>query len=181
MPRKSAKIESKRAGLNMPENVNTKTTRKYTKKATKTLKKANILICLLLLVVGIGVGVGSFFIISKNDCFTLLGEQEITVEMTLNSDETLLTGTFTDNSKVKIIEFGKDISNEVIIETDMKQNSDGSYSVNEEGTYYIKYKVNSIKYGKLFKIEKIRLISFVEPSVSEEIEKTSLLINGEVE
>ena len=35
---------------------------------------------------------------------------------------------------------------------------------NEVGTFYVKYSSNSIKYGKIFKVEKIKLVTFVEAS-----------------
>lgn len=170
MPRKSAKVESERASLNIGAGSNTSSKRKYTKKATSAIKKANIFVCVLILIVSVGLGALGYFVVSKNDCFTLVGEQEITIVMDVLENETEILGTFVDEDKVKIVEFGKDISSEVIIETDMTQNEDGSYSVKEEGTYYIKYSVDSIKYGKIFTVEKIRLISFIAPSVDEEKE-----------
>ena len=38
------------------------------------------------------------------------------------------------------------------------------FTSNEEGTFYMIYKSSCFKYGQLFKVEKIRLISFVEAS-----------------
>lgn len=84
----------------------------------------------------------------------MIGKDEISVEI----------GSSYYDQGVKIISFGKDQQESVEIETNLTKNADGSYTSNEEGTFYIKYKSNSFKYGKLFKVERIRLISFVEAS-----------------
>ena len=96
MQKKSAKIETQNAKLNISQNSNIKAGKKYSQKAKNTIKKANILVCFLLLILSLGLGVGAYFIVSKNDCFTLLGEQEYTVDMQMSEDETSIYGTFTD-------------------------------------------------------------------------------------
>ena len=54
--------------------------------------------------------------------------------------------------------------NGTFIDTSKEQNSDGTYSADEVGTYYLIYKVKNLKYGTIFKVQKIRLITFVEES-----------------
>ena len=44
------------------------------------------------------------------------------------------------------------------------------FSAEDVGTYYIKYSVEDFKYGKLFTVEKIRLITFVEETIQDEID-----------
>ena len=56
------------------------------------------------------------------------------------------------------------MSDKVYIETNLKQYPDGNYYADEIGTYYIIYKVDDIKYGKIFTVQRIRLITFVEPT-----------------
>ena len=51
-----------------------------------------------------------------------------------------------------------------------KENEDGTFTATEEGTYYITYTVDNFKYGKLLKVQKVRLISFVEQTEQEEIQ-----------
>ena len=51
----------------------------------------------------------------------------------------------------------------------LTKNNDGKFYAQTEGTYYIKYTVSNIKYGSIFKVQKIRLIHFVEPTESEEL------------
>ena len=71
--------------------------------------------------------------------------------------------TYTDTG-VKIISFGKDISSQAKVETNLLCDENGNYYATEIGTYYIKYTSQDIKFGKLFSIQKIRLITFVEQS-----------------
>ncbi len=165
MPRKSAKIESQRAKANIDKSyIPYKNTKKNQNKVKSAVKTVNIFVALLIFIITAGAGVGAYFVVCKNDCFTLNGAQEISLEMKENADKTGFETLVYNDEGVRIIEFGKDISSEVIIETDMKKVGENEYEVNELGTYYIKYSVNSIKYGKIFTINKIRLINFVEPS-----------------
>ena len=49
------------------------------------------------------------------------------------------------NHRINYISFGKDLSGEYVIETNMTKNSDGSYTADtsEEGTFVITYKITS--------------------------------------
>lgn len=154
--RKRASKTSTRARLNVDLD-DISVSKRTRKKATKELKKIDAktwIIAILVLVIGVGIGVGAWFLTSKNDCFEIIG----TSELTLTLEET-----YTDEG-VKIVSFNKDISGEVVIETDLKKDGNGKYYAEEIGTYYIKYSSMDLKYGKIFKVEKIRLITFVEPS-----------------
>lgn len=161
--RKTAGKTSKKATADFNWNSNVKTSKKTSKKINKQLKKVSAganMLALLLLVVG---AVGGYFgvkLITKNDCFVLNGKDEITLQ---------IGETYTDEG-AKIVSFGKDVSEDVEIETNLKKNQDGSYFADEEGTFYITYKSTNFKYGTLFKVQKIRLITFVEPTEQEEIE-----------
>ena len=64
---------------------------------------------------------------------------------------------------VKVIEFSRDIKDTVYIETNLQQDNNEFYAT-EIGSYYIKYLTNSIKYGKIFNVTKVRIITFVEES-----------------
>ena len=140
-----------------------KPSKRTSKKINKQLKKVSptaIMLAILLLVVG---AVGGFFavkVLTKNDCFVLNGKDEITLT---------LGETYTDEG-AKVIAFGKDDADKVVMETNLTKNEDGTFSAAEVGTYYITYNVNNLKYGSIFKVQKIRLITFVEPSETEEIE-----------
>lgn len=159
--RKTASKTSKKATADFNWNIN-KPNKKTTKEVKKNLKKlgAGAIICaLVLLVVG---AVGGYFglkVLTKNDCFVLNGKDEITLQI----------GEKYIDESVTVVAFGKDETSKVKIETNLTVNEDGTYSAEEEGTYYITYTVDNFKYGTLFKIKKIRLITFVEPTEHEEI------------
>ncbi|MBE5740972.1 MAG: DUF5011 domain-containing protein [Clostridiales bacterium] len=162
--RKTASKTSKKVTFDI--DVDSKSSKKMSRKASKQLKKVSIgaiCIAVLLLVVG---AVGGYFgvkLISKNDCFVLNGNDELTLT---------IGQSYTDQG-ITAVAFGKDVSDDVIIETNLTKNDDGTYTATEEGTYYITYKVNHFKYNSIFKVQKIRLVSFVEPSVEEEMEEDS--------
>ena len=125
----------------------------------KKLGAGAIICALVLLVVGAVGGYLGFKVLTKNDCFVLNGKDEITLQ---------IGEKYTDES-VTVVAFGKDETSKVKIETNLTVNEDGTYFAEEEGTYYISYTVDNFKYGTLFKIKKIRLITFVEPTEQEEI------------
>lgn len=153
--KKSATKSSSRASFNLPIFGNKKKQQKQEKQVEKAVKKSSLktlLVALFLIVVGFTIGMGSYFLICKADTFEIVGSDEITLT---------LDDAYIENG-AKIIEFGKDISANVIIETNMHLNEENKST--EIGTFYVKYSVDSLKYGKIFKIEKIKLVTFVEAS-----------------
>lgn len=169
----------KRATINKNSNT-TKNTAVITTVGTAVLaksmskaSKATKTTAILMLILGLLIGAVSCYFMTKNDCFELIGKDEITLTLEYTDNETGLIGTYTEQG-VKIISFNQDVSDDIIIEVDPKliDNNDGTYSATQIGTYYIKYHSNNIKYGSIFTVERIRLITFVEPSegtVKEEI------------
>lgn len=152
-------------GWDAPEDRNGKASRS-TKSTTRKIKKLGfkaILIVLLVTLIGGAIGVGACWFVCRNDCFTIIGQEEIT--LTLKDDGELIgpRNAYHDEG-VKIVSFGRDISDDVKIETNLKQYPDGNYYADEVGTYYILYKVDDIKYGKIFTLQRIRLVTFVEPT-----------------
>lgn len=140
-----------------------KPSKKTSKKINKQLKKVSPMAIFLAIVLLIAGAVGGFFavkVLTKNDCFVLNGKDEITLT---------LGETYADEG-AKVIAFGKDDSDKLVVETNLTKNEDGTYSAEEIGTYYITYNVNNLKYGSIFKVQKIRLITFVEASETDEIE-----------
>lgn len=155
-------------GWDAPENRKgkaTRVTKSEQKLITKSLGFKGILIAFLILVICAGISFGSCYFITRNDCFELYGNDELT----------LTVGEKYVEDGYKVIEFNKNRTDRVFIETDMKINSDGSYSpiVDESGefvvgTYYIIYKTDTLKYSKISSVERIRLITFVEASEDSE-------------
>lgn len=148
-------------GWDAPENRNGKATRKVKCSAKKTFKSIGfkgVLIILLFFIIGAGIGAGITYFISKNDCFEINGVDEITLCLGDENDNSWMY----QDEGVKAISMGKDISSNVIIDTNLKVDESGKYYATEIGTYYMIYKFDDIKYGKIFTVERIRLITFVE-------------------
>lgn len=152
--RKTVNKQSKKVEVDFNINQPNKRTTKKIKKNMKKLSAGTIFLLMVVLVVG---AVGGFFgckYLTRNDCFILNGQDEITLQ---------LNETYKDEG-AKVIAFGIDDSSKIEIETNLTKNEDGTYSANEVGTYYITYKAKNLKYGTIFKVQKIRLLTFVEPS-----------------
>lgn len=162
--RKTASKQSRKATIDFDWDINNKSSKKAGKKASKQIKKLGagaIIAIVLFLIVG---AVGGFIgvkIMTKNDCFALNGKDEITLQLGQN---------YTDEG-AKVIAFGKDDASKIVIETNLTKNDDGTYTASEVGTYYMVYKVDNFKYGSIIKVQKIRLITFVEESEGSEYEK----------
>ena len=164
--RKTASKTSKKATADFNFDINSKSNKKTSKKVNKTLKKLSfgaMLVAVLFLAIG---AVGGYFglkVVSKNDCFVLNGKDEITLQ---------IGESYTDEG-AKVVAFGQDEADKVIIETNLTKNEDGTYTSNEVGTFYMVYKVDDFKYGTIFKIQKIRLITFVEATEQDEIDSAN--------
>ena len=161
--KKTASKTSSRAKLNIDID---KPSKRTNKKVNKTIKKASPLAMVLAVVLLIGGAVGGFFgckVLTKNDCFEIIGKDELT----------LTVGEKYNDLGVRVVAFGKDEADKVEIETNLTKNEDGTFTSNNICTYYILYKVNNIKYGSLFKVQKIRLITFVEAAEQEEIDSAN--------
>ncbi len=130
---------------------------KTKRSAKSTLKNAGaktLFIVALFLVLGVAVGLGAWWFVCKDDCFQLIGNDEIVLTL----DEKYV------DEGVKIVAFGKDESSNVVIETNLEVDENGNFYSDEVGTFYITYKSECFKYGTLFKVQKVRLITFVEIS-----------------
>jgi len=154
--RKTASKVSKKVELDF--DIDEKSSRKATKKIKK-LSSPVIFMAVLFLAIGAVGGYFGFNIFIKNDCFEIIGKDEIT----------LTIGDPYEDEGCKVVAFGRDDSDKLKVETNLTKNEDGTYTSMEEGTFYIVYTVDNLKYGTIFKIQKIRLISFVEPSEPDEI------------
>ena len=126
--------------------------RKVKSKAKSKAKRIHPLtwvICALALIIGVGAGIGAYSFISRNDCFKLRGDAEYTVSVGAEV-------TYVDEG-VKIISFGKDISSEVEVKSNLKKISSGKYAVDttKPTEYYIIYTVDDAKYGNIQRVRTI--------------------------
>ena len=160
--KKTASKTSKKAEINVSfkSNSKRKTSAKKVSKQIKKLGFGTIMIAVIVIAISL---VGGYFggkFLLRNDCFVLNGKDEITLQ---------IGEKYTDEG-AKVVVFGKNEESKLKVETNLKQNSDGTYYSDSEGTFYIVYSVDNFIYGKLFNIKKIRLITFVEPTEPDEIE-----------
>lgn len=120
------------------------------KKLKKTIKKIHksIFLCIFIfLILGVLIGFAGVSMLTNNDTFELIGNKNITLQL---NEEYKELG-------VKVISFGKDLKNEVIIESNL--------DTSKEGEYTIIYSVNSKKYKN---IKRVRYIKVVNGSDSDE-------------
>ena len=128
------------------KNVKKKAKKKF-KKGVKRLNGWTLFFCILALVVGVAAGIGAHNLVCMNDEFEVNGQKEYYIE--------LRSGTFEyTDAGATVIEFGRDISDDVKIETNMTELGDGKYEADASipGKYYIKYTVDSPKYGEVCRI-----------------------------
>lgn len=111
-------------------------------KQRKNHPVAFFLVVLFLLLGALG-GYFTLKFLTKEDCFLVLGEQTIYLD---------LGESFVDDG-VKIIAFGKDISSNVKIERDE------NFDENVAGRYYVKYTIDNLRYKG---VVKYRYVVFVD-------------------
>ena len=164
------------AGFNAGKNANSKTSASRTKSsgtaekaaktsvvaaasvaAVKVAKKTgvkSIAVILICFILALAVGAGVCVFIGKNDKFDILGAEHIFLQVNEKySDE-----------GVNIREFGINLSNKASVETDLAKDKDGNYYAKSAGDYYIAYTIKSLKFGLIYPIQKIRLISVISAS-----------------
>ena len=129
-----------------------KATRKAKRKAKSKVRRIHpmtFVICFLALALGIGAGVGAYTVICAEDCFKLRGDEDYTVSVGASV-------TYKDEG-VKVISFGKNISSEVEVKTNLKEIDDGVYAVDttEPAEYYIIYTVDDVKYKNIQRVRTI--------------------------
>lgn len=118
----------------------TKKSNKTSKKVKKELSKFSSvakMLALILFVVGVIGGVFTTYYFTRNDTFQIIGETEIHLNV---GEEYIEQG-------VKIIAFGKDISDQVIIK--------GTVNTSIEDVYVLKYTVNNFRFKNYTLYKKI--------------------------
>lgn len=125
--------------------------------AVRAVKKAGgktILTAFICFILALALGAGICFFLGRNDKFDLLGEDHIYLQINEKYSD----------SGVDIREFGLNFSNKAVIETDLETDSDGNYYAENSGDYYISYTVKSLKFGLVYPVRKIRLVSVIGES-----------------
>ena len=124
------------------------------KKAVKRTHKGMLLIVFLCLVIGAVGGYFTYHFLTKNDCFDLIGESQITLEV----------GADYADQGVKIRSIGRDLSSKATTEIlyrpfDGDEQSVATVNTQNEGEYIIVYRVKDVKYGNF---KRVRVVTVGE-------------------
>ena len=123
-------------------------------KAAKKMSGKSIAVVFICFILALAIGAGVCFFLGRNDKFDIVGNEQISI----NVNEK-----YADEG-VDIREFGINLSKKAIIDTDLKTDGNGNYYAEEAGDYYIAYTVKSLKFGLIYPVQKIRLISVIGES-----------------
>ncbi|MFQ6749368.1 MAG: hypothetical protein ACLRFR_00820 [Clostridia bacterium] len=127
----------------------TKSQQRKIKKYAKKIKPLTWILAIAFLAVGAGAGYLTITQVCKNDTIEVLGTKAITY--------TVGTGTTTyADEGIQAIVFGKDISSDVIVESNLEKVGAGyEIDLSTPGDYYIKYTINHFKFGTVVKYRTI--------------------------
>lgn len=119
-----------------------KKAKRRAKSKAKGLHTATKVFAVLFLLIGIAAGFAVCTLMSKNDHFVLLGDQNFSVDVGESY-------TYTEQG-VEAICFGRDVSTKLTVETDLEQDANGNYIIptDKEGVYTITYTVDAYKFQK---------------------------------
>ena len=105
-------------------------------------RQANHILIFIMFFLAIGGAIGyvGASSLTKNDTFEIIGDKNIVLN---------LNSTYKEEG-VKVISYGKDLSNKVEVETNL--------DISKAGDYYVIYTVKSLKYNNIKRIRYIRVI-----------------------
>lgn len=130
---------------------NTNNWGKHAKKAAKKTHKGILAIGLLFLLIGAAAGYLGAAYLCQNDQFQVKGEKELYVAQGTPCTYVELGAS--------VISLGRDLSDQVKIQTDLPQDSEGNYTVDTSAptTYVITYTVDDIRFGNIKRIRTIQV------------------------
>ena len=119
-----------------------KKTRRRAKSKLKKLHTATKVAAVLFFIIGIAAGAYACILMSRNDVFALKGSTAFSVDAGKPY-------TYTEEG-VEAIQFGRDVSDKIVVETDLEKDANGNYVIptDKEGVYTITYTVNAYKFQK---------------------------------
>lgn len=125
----------------------------WAKSAQKLAKKKRSALCwiaLIFLAIGFAVGYFSAEYLCSNDCFFINGDSHITVQK--GTDYTY------QDEGATVISFGRDLSTEISIDTDLTPTENGTYLIDTstEQTFTITYTVDDLRFRG---VKKVRFIT----------------------
>lgn len=109
---------------------------------------------LLLAILFIGFFAGGFAlckVLTRNDYFDLLGDKEIVINVGMDY-------TYSEDG-FKAISFGKDVSDQVVVSTNLMRDAEGNYIIptGKTGEYVIKYTINSSRLKNIVRYRVFRV------------------------
>ena len=129
-------------------------------KAAKKTHPKTVAIVIISFILALAVGVGVCFAVNKNDVFEMNGSEYVILE----------AGEGYADEGVTVVEFVRDISDKVQVETTMRYENGKYYAKDGETDYYMVYTVNTLKFGKIYPVKKIRIITFALPTEQDAID-----------
>lgn len=123
-----------------------KSIRRGVKKSLKKLHVLTLFFMVVALVAGFALGALACGQVSKDDRFLLCGQTNTTLPLSADEGANYLYA----EEGVEAVCFGRDVSDKVIVKTDLQKNADGQYIIplDEEGVYTIAYTVDAPKFGE---------------------------------
>ena len=109
---------------------------------------------LLLAILFIGFFAGGFAlckVLTRNDYFDLLGDKEIVISVGMDY-------TYSEDG-FKAISFSKDVSDQVVVSTNLMRDAEGNYIIptDKTGEYVIKYTINSSRLKNIVRYRVFRV------------------------
>ena len=130
-----------------------------TVRAVRKAHPKTVAVVFISFIFALAVGVAVCFAVNKNDVFEMNGNEYVTLE----------TGEGYVDEGVTAVEFGRNISDKVQVETEMRYENGKYYAKDGETDYYMIYTVNTLKFGKIYPVKKIRIITFTLPTEQDAI------------
>ena len=129
---------------------------KTVNRGVRAMKKSGFSIfqILLLAILFIGFFVGGFAlckVLTRNDYFDLLGDKEIVINVGMDY-------TYSEDG-FKAISFSKDVSDQVVVSTNLMRDAEGNYIIptDKTGEYVIKYTINSSRLKNIVRYRVFRV------------------------
>lgn len=124
--------------------------------SVRAMKKSGFSIfqILLLALLFIGFFAGGFAlckVLTRNDYFDLLGDKEIVISVGMDY-------TYSEDG-FKAISFSKDVSDQVVVATELMRDAEGNYIIptDKTGEYVIKYTINSSRLKNIVRYRVFRV------------------------
>lgn len=124
------------------------------KSKAKRISAASYVIWVIALALGVALGAFACYFLCRNDGFELKGKNELILPVGAEGSSV----TYVDKGATAV-SFGRDISRDINVSTNLKEIGDGEYMVDtsKEGVYFIIYTVEDVRFGDIKRVRTIRV------------------------